>query len=440
LRLLQRNWGAAHALAARAVTLDPGDMHAWNLLGSSLFLEGDQSGALRAWNVVGRPEIDLLQVDGLERLPYRIVADSIALPPRSLLTERRLRLARRRLAEIPALDASTLAYVPSSSGLADVRAGVALRPVFDRGKLALARFAIRAAFDREIRTELSNPLRMGESWTAHWRWWPERPRVGLALAVPRPSGLPGIWTIEGQWDRQAYARGPTGNRIVVHEARRHGGVRVEEWWHPSLRLGVRAGFDRWDETGLNYSLGGGPDLRLFDDRGAVRLDGEWWLAGPRFSRVVLDTSWRAAREAAPRHQALLRMGAQIASLEAPRGLWPSAGSTQGRTALLRAHPLLEDGVVSGAGFGREVVHATIEGQRWHRLDRGILLGGAAFVDAARVRGRDREPHSTFLVDAGLGVRVGLAGRDTYIRVDIARSLTDGDTALSAGWVAPWPGW
>jgi predicted double-glycine peptidase len=440
LKLVQRNWSEARAFSARAVTLDPDDIHAWNLLASSQYLQGDRRGALTTWNVVNRPGVDLVQVDGLERLPYRIAADAIALPPGAVLTERRLRLARRRLAEIPALEGAALTWVPSSTGVADVRASVAVRPVIDRSSLSLARIGIRAAFDREIEARLSNPLGAGEAWTARWRWWPERPRVGLALAVPRPSGLPGIWTVAGQWEREAYARGRTARSPVVREERRHGSVRVEDWWHPSLLLGIRAGFDRWDARDMNYSLGGGPELRLFDDRGAARLDGEWWLAGPRFSRLALDTSWRPTHAATSRHQAHVRLGAQIASREAPLGLWPGAGSTQSRGALLRAHPLLEDDVVSGEGFGREIVHATIEGQRWHPLGGGVRLGAAAFVDAARVQGRDGSPRPSVLVDAGLGVRIGLAGRDTHVRVDVARSLTDGTVALSAGWVAPWPGW
>jgi hypothetical protein len=439
LRLLQKNWPDARRLAAAALASDPRDTHARDLLASSLYLEGNREAALNAWNALGKPAVDLVQIDGLERLPYRIVSDQIVLPPGSLLTGRRLRHARRRVSEIPAIEAASLTYLPSSGGFADIRARVSERPVFDHTTAGLSGVAIRAALDRELTLALSNPLRRGEVWTARWRWWNERPRVGLALSVPSPSGLPGIWRIEGQWDRQAYAGSPVTTE-VVREERRHAGIQVEDWWHPAVRLGVRASVDRWDGHDLNYSLGGGPELRVLDDRGAVRFDGEWWLAARRFSRVVLESSWRLVSQTAPRHQATLRIGAHLASAAAPRGLWPAAGATEGRGVLLRAHPLIDEGIVSGAGFGREIVFATLEGQRWSRIPWGLRLGGAVFVDAAAVRRDGRAGPSRLLADAGLGLRLGLAGTDMHLRVDAARSLTDGRAAVSAAWVAPWPGW
>jgi hypothetical protein len=190
---------------------------------------------------------------------------------------------------------------------------------------------------------------------------------------------------------------------------------------------------------VNYSVGGGPEIRLFDDRGALRLDGEWWLGGPRFSTTTVDSAWRFAREPSAHHQAVLRIGARLASDDAPRGLWPAAGATQARGVLLRAHPLLEAHVVSGEGFGRGLGYATVEGQRWQRV-RGLRIGAAAFADAVHVHARDKQPRSRVLVDTGLGVRLGFVSRDAHLRLDLARSLSDGRMALSAAWVAPWPGY
>ena len=89
-------------------------------------------------------------------------------------------------------------------------------------------------------------------------------------------------------------------------------------------------------------------------------------------------------------------GLAATSAAAPFDLWPGAGTGHVRTPLLRAHPLLDAGVVSGPVFGRRLAHGTVEYQH------PLLTGGT-------------------------------------LRADIARGLRDRRLALSAGWHAPWPG-
>jgi outer membrane translocation and assembly module TamA len=127
-----------------------------------------------------------------------------------------------------------------------------------------------------------------------------------------------------------------------------------------------------------------------------------------------------------------------ASASAPFDLWPGAGVGQARAPLLRAHPLLADGVVTGPAFGRRLLHATVEHQRpIMRLAEGAV-GVAAFVDAARAWSQPG-PGVRWHADAGLGIRVALPAGVGTLRVDVARGLRDRRHVVSAGWLAGWPG-
>ena len=61
---------------------------------------------------------------------------------------------------------------------------------------------------------------------------------------------------------------------------------------------------------------------------------------------------------------VLTGGVDAVSAAAPLALWPGAGEGHARRALLRAHPLLVDGVISGAMFGERLAYANAEAQHW----------------------------------------------------------------------------
>jgi predicted double-glycine peptidase len=67
LHALAAEWPAAASDARRALAKDSSDALAARILATSLFLEDDVDGALDAWNRVGEPIIDAINVIGLER-------------------------------------------------------------------------------------------------------------------------------------------------------------------------------------------------------------------------------------------------------------------------------------------------------------------------------------------------------------------------------------
>lgn len=439
VRFLQRRWAEASVAARRASDLEPQDVHGWDLLATSLYLDGQTSAALDAWNHIGRPAVDLVRVDGAVRTRHPVIAAAAGLPPRATLTASRLELARRRLADLPALALARVSYRPMPDGLADVDVAVAEHAPLPRHWASIAFVAARAAVHREASLAIASPTGSGEVVTASWRWWERRPRVAFAVVTPSPGDLPGNVTVDFAWERQTYrAAVPDDPRRTEQWTRRRGGVRIGDWLTPWLRWESGLALDTW--RGRRHGAAAlAIETRAAGDRLAFLADAGGWAAGGAagtFGAAGLQASWRSTADTA-RVAWLVSGGAHLAGDSAPPDLWAGAGTGFGRAPLLRAHPLLDDGVVDGV-FGRRLVHASAEWQR-PVLRRALsVVQAAVFVDTARAwRGLAAAP--PLQVDAGVGVRLTLPGGRGAARVDLARGLRGGGTVLSAAWVPPWPG-
>jgi tetratricopeptide (TPR) repeat protein len=213
LDALAAEWPKAAEDARRALERDPRDAHASRILATALYLQDDPDGALDAWNTLGEPLIDLIDVVGLERTRYAIAARALGLAPRQMLTRASLAAARRRLAELPSVQAARVAFRPAENGRAQVEAVVLERPLVPGSPVEAAVIALRTLTDRELAASLSSPSGGGEIWTARWRWWEHRPRVALAFDAPAPFG--GNWGVGVFTEKQSYA----GPASTIEESR-----------------------------------------------------------------------------------------------------------------------------------------------------------------------------------------------------------------------------
>lgn len=427
LHVLRSAWPAAAADARRALARDAADQHARRILATSLYLAGDSEGALAAWNRVGEPRIDLVDVQGLERMRYGVAARAIALEPQALLSSESLALARRRLAELPAALTTRMHYQPRANGRADVTAVVLERPLFPNSPVALAAGGLRAAVDRELAIGVANISGSGELWTASWRWWTHRPRAALAFTTPAPFG--GTWGVAAFDERQTYRTSDSTPDTTIEEARRGAHFHVSDWTRSGLRWQADAGLDRWRGIGHSVSIGLGAQQRLTGDRAVVDLQTSAHAGDVRSWSAALRSEWRS-RPANGGTVWIVRGGMDAAGNGAPLAMWPGAGTGQGRDVLLRAHPLLEDGVVGAGVFGRRLAHGGAEWRRWFQRPF-VRLAPAVFVDLARaargLEGFDSRGH----VDAGAGLRLSVTGLGV-LRVDVAKGLRDGAIGVSAG--------
>jgi hypothetical protein len=98
--------------------------------------------------------------------------------------------------------------------------------------------------------------------------------------------------------------------------------------------------------------------------------------------------------------------------------------------LLRAHPLLDGGVVVGKGFARQLTHGGLETQVWPWPHSLVSLGFAAFVDAVRPGSPFERTSAASQADFGTGLRLQLPAQNELLRLDIARGARDGQVAFS----------
>jgi hypothetical protein len=439
VRFRQERWHEAALLGERATRLSPGDDHAWRLLATSRFLDDDPEAALRAWNQVGEPIVDDVALTGLERTRHDVVLAWLDLPAGEPLTAPRLGRARRRLGELPAAALTRLSFRPMGEGRTRVEAAVIERPLLARPRRLLVRAAADALTERQTRLRLDSPVRRGGSLELGVRWWSRRPAVGFVATTPRGLGLPGLLRVEAGWAEQPYATAADAEPLV--ETTRRGAVALADWLTPSLRLELEVAGERWSGRGSFVSLGGRLDQRFLGDRLALFFEGCGALSfsgEPGFSAGGATLALRSS--ASPeRLTARVRFGLYAASENAPLGRWPGAGLGHAREPLLRAHPLLEDGVVTGSAFGRRLLHASAEVEvRLARLGPAAL-GAAGFLDWAQARERPAAPGAgPALADIGGGLRVRLPGSLPALRIDAATGLEDGGFTLSAGWLLAWP--
>jgi len=431
VQLLQSDFHGAEATALQATSLNPADTHAWRTLATCRYLLHETDAALEAWNHVGEPVLDLVRVDGVTRTKNAVVSNAIGLAPGSVLTPEALALGRRRLEDLPAVSGSRLEYTPVGRGQTELRAAVIEPSVVPSGWFDAGGVAVGAAINRELAWTFTSPTRNGETITAQWRWWENRPRVGVAASVPVRFG---VVTIDGSLERQTFSTADATHAVVVDD-RRSVGVGLHNWATPWLRWNAAVGGDNWNSMGTLARVAAGLDVRAYRDRVALGLATSVWPGQGGFASTRAGVRWRSSTD--PTRAALTTaVDGIVVTGSAPHDLWPGADTGQATSMMLRAHTSLVHGVIVNEAFGRELAHATGEWQSRPKSFWLTHIRGAVFLDAARAWRGDHVRDRT-LVDAGAGVRVGLSGRGA-IRVDVAHGLTDGANALSADWVLPWP--
>jgi predicted double-glycine peptidase len=420
-------WGAAASAARQALERDARDAHAARILATALYLQDDADGALDAWNRVGEPVIDLVNIIGLERTRYSVASRTMGLAPQQLLTRASLQAARRKLAELPAAEAARVTFRPAENGRAQVDAVLLERPLLPTSPLAAGVVALRAATDREVGVLMSSPSGGGETWTAAWRWWQHRPRAALGFDAPAPFG--GNWGVAAFTERQSYADAST----TVEESRSRAEFHATNWTATGLRWETALGIDRWRESRTAaLSIRAGAHQRFAADRASLSASAESWIAGLRTWTISVRSDWRS-RLRNDGQVWIARAGEEISPSSAPLALWSGGGTGQGRDVLLRAHPLLHDGIIRGV-FGAGLTHGGAEWRRWVQpAAKPLRIAPALFVDLARSTRGLADSDDRWHSDVGGGLRIAIPGSGV-LRLDVARGLRDGRTAFSIGWV------
>jgi hypothetical protein len=432
VRFAQKRWQEAESLARQALTRDARDSYANEVLGSSLFMLDDPEGALAAWNRIGKPRLDLVRIEGVRHSRYQSIADALGLVPNRLLTPEAFRRAKHRLEELPDGIQTRLSVSPQEDGFASVDVAILERSGMPRGRAGWAGTAVRAAVDRESSIAMPGFTGQGEIWTASWRWWRNRPRVAFGFAAPRVGGLFGVWRVDGSWESETYARAGS----IRREVHKHAGLTVSDWMNGSVRYALNAGLDVWDGGRRATAVGGSLERRFLKDRLSIGGHTTAWIPVDTGSSFAASGARLMARSASNARGWIYEgtIGAERVTTSAPLAVWPGAGEGRARATMLRAHPLLDDGMIEigpESAFGRSMQYANAEAQRWLSRPRVPRLGVAAFVDVVRATQRV-DNGIAFQADIGAGLRLRIPGAGKVLRVDVGRGLKDGNTALTVG--------
>lgn len=435
LRFRASAWREAAWFAERAAERDPHNDDAWALVATARYLSDDESGALDAWNRIGEPLIDTVNISGARQTPQPALHRLLGLEPRTLLTRASFERAARRLDDAPTASVTSVHFDPAADGRAIVQGAIVERQPYPRHLISLAVIAGRAIFGDEVRADFAGLAGQGESATVLWRWPVERPRIEGSLSIPAPAPLPGIATIGVFWEAQSYAVPIAGSAVAFErDERRRVSFNLDTWISGHTRLEGGAALDRFDDDD-HLATSAAVEEHWLRDLIIARAQAEVWTLGrgQGFWTRDLSVAWQS-RSDRSRPFVFAIVGDSAASAGSPRALWMGAGTGLGRPMLLRAHPLLDSDVVRGPMFGRRITFANAEYQ--HPLRQAITgsIAVAAFVDAAQVwDGLGGLATSPFQVDAGVGLRFRLPSDAGAIRLDIARGLRDGQSAFSVGW-------
>lgn len=394
---------------------------AWEMLASARYLAGDEMGALAAWNVQDQPPVDLVQVRGLRALRYRTVVDPMGIRPRERLTPDGLRLARRRLLQLPSVELGRVGYRPLRDGSVEVEASVLERRRSPLTPLELASVGLGALVNHQAETGFGPLLPVGERWRLEGGWEPARPRAEVSVDVPWAPAA-GVVTLRGGWMEERFATAAGTDELWE---RTWGRATLRRWMDARTRLGFSLGLERWEERGRLARMGASALASLASDRIRVGASVDGWAGGgDEFGRLRLAS--RAVHRPSEGREWTAVLGGTLASTGAPPTVWDGAGTGRVRAPLLRGHPLVREERMGGAALGRELLHGTLAHSWFAALGPG-RASMELFVDAARVWDPFTGDGPRAYLDPGL--ELGLSAGARSVAVSLARG--NGDWVLSA---------
>lgn len=442
LRFRQQRYGEAEADALLRLAQAPDDTYAWNLLGASRFVQGKRNTALDAWNRIGRPRNDLIDVRGLRRTPYRVVSDAVAIEPGRVVTADALAHARRRTAALPSIARARVDYNPVSGDSVEIRVAVLEHPMLPSVPLDVAVHVVRAVSEQRVLVKPANLLRLGERWRIDGTWQANRRALAFGVGVPGVLGTHAVTHLDVGVRDWTFAEPSPDGAPLVRETRRRAALMLTDWASAAVEWHGGVAADEWEATGTLASAFAGGALHLAGDR--VVLGAEvagWWSPdADAFARGRVDATLLTSL--ARRMDVLLQAHGAITSTAAPLALWNGAGTGRTSRALLRAHPLLDGaGIIRSEWWAPRLMAATFEVRQWLLTIGPIDVGAAAFIDGARagggMAGSDGGAHARGAVDGGAGLRLRLAD-GPLVRIDAAHGIGNDASAVSIAVIGELP--
>lgn len=415
------HFAEAGSLSTTAVELDPADVYARDLLGTSRFMTGDTRGALAAWAPIGRPRADAIAVTGLVRTPHPVVVAATGVEPRQILTPQAFERAQRRVQALPSLAASRVAIMPLDDDRASLAVAVVERPMAPTAWRAIPRIATRALVQDTLAFTIAGALHRGEALRVAWRWSERQSGVAGSLDIPWAGGARGVTTLTASGETLSLPGGARASerRLLLAWS---DWLTHQVWW----RSGI--GLDRFDGR-RHLSLTSAADVRVVRDLVAIGGALTGWSPAGGLPHVFTARLSLAARRRTTRDDVgwFVWQSIDVATAHAPRSLW--AGARQDE---VHAHTVPAERL-----FGRGLSVSTLEHRRpvgrWH----AHRVGAAVFLQFATAW---RTPTATghTLVRAGLGITLHGPGLGEGLRLDLIREGAGVRPRVMVSWHRVWP--
>ena len=341
----------------------------------------DDLAALAAWNRVGEPRADLVDIKGLEHTRYMVIADAIGVRPKADPDAGRA-----------AARAAARARRAGGRGRARVVSAGRERPGADRARPSWSGHRAPASPTRHGSASACTPPPTG-SWP---RPSPTSAAAGTSSPCPGDGGTTGRW-----WRRRMRRPGPWGiwRLDASRETQTFGGPSplVERDAHPRRRGDQQLDRPADARARRRRDRGAGAIGR------APRPSRAAWSSGPSSiasrsrpaarrgadaaSRSAARTSRRAGarRRRIDRHRVARRCRLSSRDRRVARvHLARRRHRSRARRAAARASAAGRCGVIRGGVFGRRLAFGTLEVQRWSKPGQQPRAAcPAAFVDIAR---------------------------------------------------------
>jgi hypothetical protein len=429
-----RDDGQADAARRSAGDSAPADRASADAPARTQYLNGDLAGALDTWNSVEQPRVRCVNVDGLVRTRRSAIIEYLGTRSGEVFTAEALARINRRISELTFASRTPARFDPGPDGTTTVTPIVMERGVLPNDLFGWGAVAIRAALMQDVRVRIVSPSGNGEVWTPSYRWSPNRPRAMLRFDAPAPGRLPGMFNGMALVERQTYRHAALGGEF--RESRYRVGGALSDWVTSWLRWEGGAAYDRIGPSS-RLALEGSLNARAFGDRLALIASAGQWL-GARAGRSFSTREFVATVRSTPTPDVPVVtgvVGLAAVSADAPLAVWPAASTSEGRGALLRAHPLRSHSIITGEAFGRSLLFSTVEYEHPFSTRFGTVAP-VGFVDGVRASRRLDAGATPFHVDVGTGIRFNPLGGGA-IRLEVGYGLRDGRVRLSAGYVTTW---
>ncbi|HEX4036440.1 MAG TPA: tetratricopeptide repeat protein [Acidobacteriaceae bacterium] len=363
---------AAHWLR-RALHLDPHDAYAANFLGTVEYLTGNLPAALQAWNRIGKPSIDTLDLDPHLRVHHLLLDRAFVFAPHSVLRASQFTATEARLDGLGIFPSYSLQLAARPNGSFDAVFRAQERNGFGSSRLAAMLSALGGLPYETVYPTYANIHRDAMNFDSLLRWDSQKRRVWLSLSAP-PNRLPQWrWHVSTEWRGENWAIRPsfTGTAPVL------GSLHLD-------REAFSFGLTSFPTGRLQWTLGGNLSHRTFTHI----------VPGSALTPSLLTSGYAVQVPASVQYR-LLDLPAHRFTLTA------AASSAFGRTLTTPTHTFEK---LQGSALAHWL--PTLENRAWElrqQLRAGRISGSPPF-DNLCLFGMDRD-------DTDLGLRAHIATRD-----------------------------